>query len=371
MSGWRQFRVTIAVIALGIAAISTVHAWIPVTSYWHSAVQHLVYIPIVYAGLRFGCRAGMVAGGFAALCNLPYCVSAWSTSKRDALDQVIELLVAGAAAGLAGLLSERERRERTTLEKTTQRLADVYRELQDNFEHMKRAERLYAVGQLSAGLAHELRNPLASIAGAAGILYRKSQTEPKQIECLQIIDRECQRLNRLLSNFLDFARPRPPRFELTPVGPVIDSVVDLAGHAIGRTTVMLRKEIEPLLPPVECDPELLKQVLLNLIINAIQAMPHGGEIVTSAAGRNGRVLIQVSDQGCGIARADRDRIFDPFFTTKPTGTGLGLSVAHQIVEQHGGLLTSEPNPDAGMTFSVLLPLRREGHYETAAHTGHR
>jgi signal transduction histidine kinase len=371
MSDFRQSRPTIALVTLAIAAIGTVHAWIPATSYWHSAVQHLIYIPIVYAGLRFGCRAGIAAGGVAGICNLPYCISAWNTSKRDVLDQAIEIFVASAAAGLAGLLSERQQRERATLQETTRRLADVYRELQENFEHMKRAERLSALGQLSAGLAHEIRNPLAAIAGAAGILNRSSQVQPKHLECLQIIDRECQRLNRLLSNFLDFARPRPPRFELTPVGPVIDSVVDLAGHAVGRTPIMLRKEIEPLLPPVECDPELLKQVLLNLIINAIQAMPRGGEVVTSAVRRNGRVLIQVCDHGCGIGHEDRDRIFDPFFTTKPTGTGLGLSVAHQIVEQHGGLLTSEPNSDAGMTFSVLLPLRREGHHETTAHSGHR
>jgi signal transduction histidine kinase len=243
----------------------------------------------------------MLAADFAVLCNVPYFITAWNSSKRDVLDQAIELLVAGAAAVLAGLLSERERRERASLEKTTQRLADVYRELQDNFEHMKRAERLYALGQLSAGLAHEIRNPLASIAGAAGILKRNSELEPKHIECLQIIDLECQ-------------------------------------------------------------------VLLNLIINAIQAMPGGGKVVTLAGGR---VLIQVRDQGCGIAREDRDRIFDPFFTTKPTGTGLGLAVAHQIVEQHGGLLTSEPNSDVGMSFSVLLPFRHEGHHETSAHSGRR
>lgn len=364
MSEWRHPRTTYAAIALAIALMSLLHAWVPTASYWHSVVQHLIYVPIVFAGLKFGWRAGLVAGGFAALCNVPYCVHAWRTSAHhDVLDQIIELLVAGATAALAGLLSERERRERSSLEKTTKRLAEVYRELQDNFEHMKRAERLYALGQLSAGLAHEIRNPLASIAGAAGILRRNSHLEPRHSECLQIIDRECQRLNRLLSNFLDFARPRAPRFEETAIGPVIDSVVELAEHAIGRTPVVLRKEVDPALPPVECDPELLKQVLLNLIINAIQAMPDGGEVLTFAGRHNARVLIQVRDQGCGIAREDRDRIFDPFFTTKRTGTGLGLSVAHQIVEQHGGLLSSEPNVDKGMTFSVLLPLTREGSHE--------
>jgi len=113
------------------------------------------------------------------------------------------------------------------------------------------------------------------------------------------------------------------------------------------------------LPPVECDPELLKQVILNLLLNAIHATPDGGKVWVSAVMRDGRALIEVKDEGCGIGAADRDRIFDPFFTTKEGGTGLGLSVAHQIVEQHGGILTAENNPVQGMTFSVLLPLRRE------------
>jgi signal transduction histidine kinase len=119
----------------------------------------------------------------------------------------------------------------------------------------------------------------------------------------------------------------------------------------------------PQLPAVESDPELLKQVLLNLIMNAIQAMPDGGEVVVSAMPRHERILIQVKDEGVGINPQDRDRIFDPFFTTKDNGSGLGLSVAHQIVEQHGGMLTAEANPEKGMTFSVSLPLRHARQHE--------
>ena len=104
--------------------------------------------------------------------------------------------------------------------------------------------------------------------------------------------------------------------------------------------------------------------MLNLLINAVQSMPEGGLVTLAAKPRNGRVLIQVIDQGCGISDADRDRIFDPFFTTRQTGTGLGLSVAHQIVEQHGGILSADANHDRGTTFSVLLPLHPERPHET-------
>jgi signal transduction histidine kinase len=240
----------------------------------------------------------------------------------------------------------------------------VYRELQDNFEQMKRAERLFALGQLSAGLAHEIRNPLASIAGAAGILRRKVRLERKEAECLEIIGKECQRLNHLLTDFLDFARPRPPQYQSTDLGPVLDSVIELAGHAAGSKSIVMRQETSAEMPPVECDPELLKQVLLNLLINAVQASPDGGEVVVSAQPRNGRAEIAVQDEGCGIDPLDRDRIFDPFFTTKDGGTGLGLSVAHRIVEQHGGILTSEPNSGKGMKFSVLLPFHHERRHDS-------
>lgn len=137
----------------------------------------------------------------------------------------------------------------------------------------------------------------------------------------------------------------------------------LASHAVGKKPIELRQEVTPALAPVDCDPELLKQVLLNLVINAIQAMPGAGEVLVSAGLRNDRLLIEVRDEGCGISAAERDRIFDPFFTTKENGTGLGLSVAHQIVEQHGGILTAEANPAKGMTFSVSLPLRHERQHE--------
>jgi signal transduction histidine kinase len=224
---------------------------------------------------------------------------------------------------------------------------------------MKRAERLFALGQLSAGLAHEVRTPLASIAGAAGILERHNSLRPRDAECLAIITKECHRLNRLVTHFLDFARPRTPRFRPVEVEPLLRSAIELAAHATSGKPVSLRCEIAPTISAVECDAELLQQVLLNLLINAIQAMPEGGEVLLSAAPRDRQLLVQVKDQGGGIGPADLQRIFDPFFTTKESGTGLGLSVAHQIVSQHGGILSAFANPEKGMTFAVQLPLRQE------------
>jgi two-component system sensor histidine kinase HydH len=353
----------LAVVA-GVLLVSFLHLITPLAMlHWHNIFQHLYYLPIVFAGLSFGWRGGVAAAFLAGLSNAPHDFLSFKVLPHYAIDQILDFPLFCAAAILTGTLAERGRKQRADLERTTERLTEVYRQLQDNFEHMKRAERLFALGQLSAGLAHEVRNPLASIAGAAGILQRNVRRDRKDAECLEIIAKECQRLNGLLSHFLDFARPRTPKYQTTDLRLLIDSVMELAAHAVGKKAIEFRKEILPDLAPVECDPELLKQVLLNLVINAIQATPGGGEVLVSAGLRNGRLSIEVRDEGCGIGAADRDRIFDPFFTTKESGTGLGLSVAHQIVEQHGGILTAEANPGKGMTFSLSLPLRHERQHE--------
>jgi two-component system, NtrC family, sensor histidine kinase HydH len=347
-----------ALVLAGIIFISLLHHLTPLSSpHWHNIYQYLYFLPVAWAALSFGWRGGLATGALAGLSLVPHLIKAARVAPDYAIDVAVDVPLFCAAGAFTGVLSERERRQRQDLERTTNRLTEVYQELQRNFEQMKRAERLYALGQLSAGLAHEIRNPLASIAGAAGILQRGPQAGPRQAECLEIISRECQRLNQLLTNFLDFARPRAPKYRAADPAKLLDSVVDLASHAIGRNPITLRKELAPGLAPLECDPELLKQVLLNLVINAFQAMPEGGEVALAARPSGDKLLIQIKDEGSGIREEDRDKIFDPFFTTKENGTGLGLPVAHQIVEQHGGILTAEANPGKGMTFSVLLPLR--------------
>ena len=147
-------------------------------------------------------------------------------------------------------------------------------------------------------------------------------------------------MNGLVTNFLDFARPRAPALRPTEVRALIESVLTLLAQTSHRGDVRFRREIAPDLKNLRCDPEQMKQVLLNLVLNAMQAMPQGGEVVVDAAEEKGMLRIRVKDQGPGIPAADVDSIYDPFFTTKDTGTGLGLPVAYQIVQQHGGELTS-------------------------------
>lgn len=349
-----------AAITAVVMGIGVLHYVTPLRfQHWHDVLQHFYFFPVAYAGLTFGWRGGLGAAVLVAMVQSAHIVETWVPMHSYAVGQLLEMPLFCAAGTLIGILVERERRQRAELARTTRQLSDVYEQLQHNFDQMKRAERFYAVGQLAAGLAHEIRNPLASIAGASGILQRHAQLEDTHRKVLGVIDRECQRLTRLLSSLLDFARPRPPRHQTVDVGLMLQSVVDLAMHTAGANHVVLRKETPPGLPTIVCDPELLKQLLLNLVINAVQATPAAGTVRLEAAVVNGRMCLRVIDEGCGIPPENREKIFDPFFTTKEGGTGLGLSVAHQIVEQHGGVITAEANPERGMTFTATLPLRRE------------
>jgi two-component system, NtrC family, sensor histidine kinase HydH len=306
-------------------------------------------IPVALAAVLDGWRGGLLLSAISAGAIFAFSPDQSITTRR--LECLALLLLACLTAAAAG----RERRLLHHYRKVADQLSGVYEKVQANFEGMKRVERLSAIGQLSAGLAHEIRNPLASISGAAAILARSQNLDRKNAKCLEIITSECERLNGLLTNFLNFARPRPPRLQTIQLEPVLDNVLELASHGVRGKAVRFEKQVTSVLPPVECDPEQLEQVLLNLMINAIEASPEGGTVTLSAAAEESRIAIGVVDSGHGVAPAHIDRLFDPFFTTKEHGTGLGLPVAHQIVRQMGGSLLAQANASQGMTFSVVLP----------------
>lgn len=354
--------IRIVLVLCVILAITIAHYNTPTSSLlWHNFFQRLYYLPIVFAAIYFGWLGGVGAATCIAACYIPHIFMAWKPFPGYSMNQYAEIAVFFLVGLVTGLLGDRERKRKQELEQTAEQLSKVYAELQDSFEQLKRADRLSAIGHLSAGLAHEIRNPLASIEGAVGILEQRELSEERRVEFLGIVKKECRRLNRLLTNLLDFARPRRPDYQIVDVSQILSSVVSLAAHMASQFSITLCTDFPSGVPPIECDPEQLKQVILNLTINAIQAMPDGGEILLSARTKNSNILIiQVKDQGSGISPEELDKVFNPFFTTKENGTGLGLSMAHQIVSQHGGILSAERNPDKGMTFSVLLPRRQEG-----------
>src|SRR5215469_14194145 len=215
---------------------------------------------------------------------------------------------------------------------------------------MRRSERLAALGQLSAGLAHELRNPLGSIRGSAELLERSVRRDnPVASELAGIISEEVDRTNSLVTRFLDFARPLEPRREPTDITALIDRA---AKHA----RVEIIRNYSPEVPPLPIDTGLIEQVMINLLTNAAQASPPNAPITVSTRLVGPEAEIAVIDRGCGIPADKLDSIFNPFVTTKQSGVGLGLAIVAKIVDGHRGRMAVESEPGKGSAFRVYLPV---------------
>jgi two-component system sensor histidine kinase PilS (NtrC family) len=247
---------------------------------------------------------------------------------------------------------------------------------------LRSAERMAAVGEMAAKIAHEIRNPLASISGSIQILadgIERDDSGGESGRLMDIVVRETDRLNALITDFLQYSRPAPPAQKTVGVGALLDEILELLEAARPQNVRLHCTSPEDL--AVHADPDQVKQVLWNLCLNALQSMPEGGAVTISARHvesgppqaiasfrRNGGlgaqpeicgsrrwVEIAIRDEGVGIPADVQERIFEPFFTTKRDGTGLGLATVHRIVESHAGGLLLSSEEGAGTTFRVLLP----------------
>ncbi|MGH7805033.1 MAG: two-component system sensor histidine kinase NtrB [Candidatus Binatia bacterium] len=233
--------------------------------------------------------------------------------------------------------------------------AALFAEARAASERMRHSDKLSALGRLSAGLAHELRNPLNTLNVLTFAMRERSEVNASSRADLDVIHSEIQRMNLLLDQFLDFARPRRPRFERHRVEEIVVETVTLVAPEAGKRTIELETRLSPSTPHVWADGDQLKQVFLNLALNALQAMPEGGRLVVESAVTQGGVVVRFRDTGIGIPDEIRDRLFEPFCTSRTGGTGLGLAVALRIVDAHSGDLSVESEPGRGTTASVWLP----------------
>ena len=354
---WRRALI----LAAAIAVVGVLHYRTPMEDVWaHPLLQSAYFIPILFASLWFGWRGGLAAATLAGASYIPHIVMAWNFEPEYRDASLVEIGVFFVIAALTGILADHERAQRRKVEETATKLSEVYTELQKSFEQLRRADRLSALGELSAGLAHEVRNPLGSIDGAVQILGRRDLAEETRQEFKEMASREVARLKGLVTHFLEFARPQPPHVVASDVGLLLQSVATLASETARMTQIEIVVEAAAALPSIAVDPEQIRQVLLNLTINATQAMPKGGQIKLRAVRDGESVRIEVEDEGVGIPAEDVERVFDPFFTTRSNGTGLGLPIAYQIVSQHGGHITARKNLERGMTFVVTLPIAVSG-----------
>ncbi len=224
---------------------------------------------------------------------------------------------------------------------------------------MSRAEHFATLGELAAGLAHEIRNPLAGIAGVIEIVGRDLPPNSPASVVIKDAKEEAVQINRILTDLLETARPKPPQFRVSDLRATADHAVMFARQQAITKRIMIELDVSGAIPPVEHDPNQINQVLLNLLLNAIQSMEQPGTIRVSLENDDDAVLITVADEGKGIPAENLPNIFRPFFTTKGHGTGLGLSLARRIVEAHGGQIEVASEVGKGSRFVIRLPITRE------------
>ena len=257
--------------------------------------------------------------------------------------EILSILAGSAAIAIENArLYEAEREQRILVEQSHAQLVQ--------------SEKLAATGRLAASLAHEINNPLQAIHTSLQLMINFDVEPEEQQEYIRMADEEVKRLIDIATSVMDFARPSRPQLEATFVDQVIERTLALANKYLQHRHIAVKQDLAPGLPPVMAVPGELRQVLLNLVLNAVEAMPGGGTLtVTSFLTNDGQQAVSISDTGRGIPPEHLDRIFEPFFSTKESGTGLGLSVSYNVIQAHGGEITVQSQIDSGSTFTVLLP----------------
>jgi PAS domain S-box-containing protein len=229
-------------------------------------------------------------------------------------------------------------------------------EVKDLTEQLLRADKLSGLGELVAGVAHEVRNPLGVIKASVQMLEQEMDQGCQDAELTHVMAQEIDRLESVVNALLDFGRPSQSQFEPVDAHRVLGEVVLLTKQFAKQQNISVIDESPDGLPDIWADEDRLKQIFVNLISNAMQAMPEGGKLTITATAREGFLRMSFMDTGIGISPEEKDRIFDPFHTTRAEGSGLGLSIVHRIVDAHSGYITAESVPGAGSTFTVGLPL---------------
>ena len=338
----------------------------------------IFYVPVVTAAIYFGPLATL---GWTALASLAYCsyliqavvIEDYEVSPAGLGILAARILFFFLAALLVNRFVMENRRQVERQRALSATLEESNQKLQQAQADVRRAERLAALGQLSAGLAHEIRNPLGIIKGSAEMLSQKLETaQPVASELAGFISTEVNRLNGLVSRFLDFARPSHLALSSVNLPAIVERALESAHNRYPNANVVVVRRFEENLPQVLADEQLCEQVFVNLILNAYEAMgaqeengtqKWGGTLTVSIEpewhhGISG-VATKVEDSGPGIAEEIREQVFNPFVTSKKTGVGLGLSIVAKIVDDHGGSIQLKSKPGQGACFWVFLPAAKQ------------
>jgi two-component system sensor histidine kinase HydH len=345
---WIVLKLALGYLVIGYTGSIESHFWL------------VLLLPVVTAAATFGLLGTLVFSIVASGAYLSFLLYINWTQKtvegQDIAELVARVAFLAMAGNLANTLAEDLRVQSEKHRRTAEQLAEANVHIQQAEEAVRRSDRLAALGQLSAGLAHELRNPLGTIKASAEMLSAQVSAENDVArEMAGFISTEVDRTNSLVTRFLQFARPLQVRLERADLAQVLDHAIAEAQREAPR--IAIYKNYAPEIPPFPLDAELLERVFYNLVLNAAQATAPGGAVTVKTRASGGKAEIAVIDRGVGIDPKQRDSIFNPFFTTKPTGVGLGLAIVAKIVDEHGGKIAVESEPGKGSIFCVILPMR--------------
>jgi two-component system sensor histidine kinase HydH len=318
----------------------------------------VLLLPVVSAATAFGILGTLAVALLAGITYLSFLWFVdWTRYEIDVTGLIARVIFLAMIGNLANTLAEDLRTQSREARRAAEGLAAANRQLHEAEEAVRRSDRLAALGQLSAGLAHELRNPLGTIRASSEMLGRNLAAENEVArEVAGFISTEVDRANSLITRFLQFARPLEIRSERADLGQTLDRAVALVERE--APGIAIYRNYAPEIPPFPFDAELLERVFYNLVLNAAQASPVDGAVTVKARAAEGIAEVAVIDRGAGIDPKHRDSIFNPFFTTKPEGVGLGLAIVSKIVDEHGGKIAVESEPGKGSVFRVLLPMNR-------------
>ncbi len=326
-------------------------------SFFYVLFFPLVAVNAYYFGPRVALVASLVAGAL-------YAVAATLVPPWVGWPSVVSLSVlVGLPAVSLGHVAERERRAREEVERLNTELTGTLTRLQATQNELLVSERMATVGRLSLKVAHEVRNPISAIELNAEMLQdivrgRSAADQEEAIALVTAIRDQVNALDALTEEYLAFARFPRPQFEEESINHLVEELADFVRPVATRQGLSVRVLTDPAVPTMEIDRALLRQAILNLVKNGLEAMSHGGELTLATRADGKAVEIAVSDTGPGITAEVAQQLFEAFFTTKPQGTGLGLGIARQITEEHGGDLRWTNTPGGGATFIVRLPVAR-------------
>jgi signal transduction histidine kinase len=287
----------------------------------------------------------------------------WSVNPDQGLNKLLEIFLYFTVGGLTGWLVTRQERERkryqvtaTLLEQSLQEQRQQAQQLIKTEENLRVADRMAVLGELTASLAHEIRNPLGSIKGSANLLANNNLEEHERTEVADILKSEADRMNQVVENYLGAARGRDVEKHTFALNEVCDSINELIREKARKGGIQFDISLPEKPVTLNMNMNQLYQILLNLVLNAIDAMPHGGTIHMQSACSNGALQIEITDEGTGIPEGKIDKIWETFYTTKKEGTGLGLPIVKRIVEENNGEIHLESTKGKGTTVELTLPL---------------